>query len=638
MSGFDPDRYYTQLKAETYEPLIADLLSSAQGLSSLPVTDELTRARRAFLVVAIKKGTDFSRLLREFPALTAEELPEAAKRLPDKEGLGYQTASVSVSEEDRFAFAAAADKRTPKAQWDNLFPEGQDDIVLPLAGDAESIEDKIESWIARHNERAARKLEEARREDEQARQDNPAAKPRAGRAIEQRTIRRDPEDPSKLQTLNPNKAGDIWEPGPRLGKFMQDSFEWELYDIYQGREATGRSFSAGKVSLRDIANRALFNIDALYDNDNLRVVVSRDPHKIAEMSTGQRWRSCMSMGDGINRHYVPKDIEAGSLVAYLVHKDDVEARWPFMRQMLKPYRNGAGDTILVPAKVYCPGGMKNFRAFDAFKQRTHAFAAELTDGKSGSYRMDETLYADGDPQFVQLQSEWSEEDVRSALYAYLAGSLQEAMAEIKNNAVLLAAGRSGPHGEDPAKNITARRNVIKRLMTPDDSLTGLPRMFYRSMVRQNLGTPVDPRRVDETTRNDPVLRAQSEAFKALSSGDIAKWGFVSANLPAEQRVQAAAAVVAITDEGVGRYEPAVNAVVRSLKDISDPDARLETVLSLHTNAVGGSLFRERMSEELSNAVGEASIGAVSRYSQRILDVLKNDATHFEPIANRLLDE
>jgi hypothetical protein len=91
----------------------------------------------------------------------------------------------------------------------------------------------------------------------------------------------------------------------------------------------------------------------------LQVVISRHPHDVAGMSTNQGWTSCMNMEDGSNAHYLQRDIEHGTHVAFLTHEGDHEAKKPLARIALKPFHaghhpvfdgpsKGANDTILHP--------------------------------------------------------------------------------------------------------------------------------------------------------------------------------------------------------------------------------------------------------------------------------------------------
>lgn len=67
---------------------------------------------------------------------------------------------------------------------------------------------------------------------------------------------------------------------------------------------------------------------------DLMVVISRHPYDIAGMSTGRGWRSCTNLEDGVNKHYVIKDVKHGTLIAYLVKADDKNIEKPLARVRL----------------------------------------------------------------------------------------------------------------------------------------------------------------------------------------------------------------------------------------------------------------------------------------------------------------
>lgn len=69
------------------------------------------------------------------------------------------------------------------------------------------------------------------------------------------------------------------------------------------------------------------------------VVISRHPYDIAGMSTGRGWRSCMNLHDGIHKEFVPMEIKAGSVVAYVTSKTDPDLKNPTGRIMIKPFVN-----------------------------------------------------------------------------------------------------------------------------------------------------------------------------------------------------------------------------------------------------------------------------------------------------------
>jgi hypothetical protein len=88
-------------------------------------------------------------------------------------------------------------------------------------------------------------------------------------------------------------------------------------------------------------------IKKLYDNDPARqgskvkshqiVVISRHPYDIAAMSTDRGWTSCMNIRDGENKHYIPIEIEAGTIIAYLIDKNDKNINDASARVLIKPF-------------------------------------------------------------------------------------------------------------------------------------------------------------------------------------------------------------------------------------------------------------------------------------------------------------
>jgi hypothetical protein len=73
-------------------------------------------------------------------------------------------------------------------------------------------------------------------------------------------------------------------------------------------------------------------------------VVSRHPYDVAGMSTDRGWTSCQDLETGGQCRYVPEDVRAGTLVAYMINKDDVNINNPVGRILLKPYINDKNQT------------------------------------------------------------------------------------------------------------------------------------------------------------------------------------------------------------------------------------------------------------------------------------------------------
>ncbi|MDD3371285.1 MAG: hypothetical protein PHE27_05605, partial [Alphaproteobacteria bacterium] len=371
------------------------------------------------------------------------------------------------------------------------------------------------------------------------------------RQIARQLIRRDPKDLSNLQTYKPRIEGGsaYWEPQEkdwtyrtRLGKYLQDIYAWDLYEIfsYESNEA-GRGEStvdiqdAFRTSMRDIANRKSLAADALLDAGLLEIVVSRDPQKIAEASTGQRWRSCMAR-DGCNWSYILADIRAGSLIAYVVYKGDAQARYPLMRVLIKPYhqetRSGSRETILVPAKVYGGDGMSSARTCEAFMQTLNGFVSLQNIGKSGKFVMNNRLYADGQVSTVYLQDLWSVGSLHKALADFQEHSIKEWMAEIRRYRHDLVWGIDG---KQAAGHIEDYRKLIRRVFDAKNNVVGLPRMFYREIYRSSIGVRPRPEQIVDAVASEGILTERSGAFRALLAGRIDEWDKKTASWTPEFR-------------------------------------------------------------------------------------------------------
>jgi hypothetical protein len=99
-----------------------------------------------------------------------------------------------------------------------------------------------------------------------------------------------------------------------------------------------------------------------YNDDEIRggsktkqysIVISRHPYDIAGMSTNRGWTSCMNLKGGCNVHKVIKDVEHGSLIAYLINANDKNIQNPLSRILLKPhYKEKSQSKMLKPDTTY----------------------------------------------------------------------------------------------------------------------------------------------------------------------------------------------------------------------------------------------------------------------------------------------
>jgi hypothetical protein len=421
-----------------------------------------------------------------------QRLLVACRRIIGLPPLEAEVVDYGIERQTQFVLKEAASKRSETARWANLFIEGQDDIILPLTADTKIVADRIGDYIERFNE--ANPPHRIRREP------NPL-----------------PGKPERLEVFNAKKGE--WQTGPRLGKFLQDHLEWALYDFYRAeQDARMRSdadIAAGQIQLADIAHSMPVAADTI-DPSHLRVVISRDPYKIGAMSFGRRWESCMGPA---GRHFevVPRDVEAGTLIAYVVHKDDPEARFPLMRQLLKPFHNDSGQTVLVPAFVYGAGHSGNSATCEAFKVTTNQFVARHNARLSGTFWMDPRLYRDGQASSVSLRSRWDHEDLKRALFEFQEGVLEEVRTELQRNVQWAGRGEPGQFGEDPAATVDKLQRRMSRVMRHDDNQVGLPRMFFDAQLHTGIGAVARPADIIAAIADFPELQARGLAFQAMQN-------------------------------------------------------------------------------------------------------------------------
>lgn len=506
MTASSTTQLYLDIDENRHQALIDALVTEVKKDAAQPAaTNDM--ALRAYFSAALEKGVSLEQMnLPKLAALSEDELRIAAEKLPDK---------LSPASRERFYKAAA--RREPAMRWDHLFPDGGNEIMLPLAAGAQSVDDRIAAYIEAHNTRAAAAFARAQQEDPQ----------KAGRTIDQQEIRRDPADSSKLQVVNPNKPTNAdgskrWVPGQRLGAFLGEQNEWALQDDFQLENSRKASLTDAASSLpadmRELMQRTSSPTADKYDANSLMIVISRDPQKIGEMSSAQHWRSCMSE-DGINFRYVEKDIAAGTLAAYVVSRDDPQARYPLMRQLLKPYQNPqTGESVLIPAKIYGADVGGNARTRQALHDSLSAFVREnVNAGKAGEFRMDKNLYGDGQAGYVTLRAEWTPASAQQALMRYYDSAMQEHLSEIQQRVDKLATISKRSTEFSDVEDTSRLEGEIKRIQSKIDTLQD-PELFARGFYREARKTSPDSLPDPQLVRQEalsPEIRTRHTAIHEL---------------------------------------------------------------------------------------------------------------------------
>jgi hypothetical protein len=109
------------------------------------------------------------------------------------------------------------------------------------------------------------------------------------------------------------------------------------------------------------------SIRSAISGGDLWLVISNHAYDVAGMSANRDWTSCMNIFNGSNRTYVKHDIQYGTLVAYIIDKNDTNIQQPYGRVLIKPYKlhttNDTDHIVYAPeATVYSPYfGLKPIR-------------------------------------------------------------------------------------------------------------------------------------------------------------------------------------------------------------------------------------------------------------------------------------
>ena len=209
---------------------------------------------------------------------------------------------------------------------------------------------------------------------------------------------------------------------------MLKKYGWEIINYKDGyaKEKNGKNIiKIGKLLKR------LFPLDDIllkeFNNDPIRqtskkedllVVISRHPYDIAGMSTDRGWTSCMNLVDGCNKNKVKYDIRGGSIIAYLIKKEDKNINKPIARLLMKPYfiidKNGNSiedKSFLIPDKIY---GTANKNFTDTVMNWLEQKQGKL----EGYFRIaNRKIYTDSDRDELSFMSD----DANEILNMYLRG-------------------------------------------------------------------------------------------------------------------------------------------------------------------------------------------------------------------------
>lgn len=137
------------------------------------------------------------------------------------------------------------------------------------------------------------------------------------------------------------------------------------------------------------------------------MVISRHPYDIGGMSTDRSWKSCMNLRGGENEHYVPIDIEKGTIVSYLLNKNDLNIKNPIARISIKPFINKSNEKDVLYGIEQ--DSVKYGRQHEGYVKKLINVLDIAQKEKTGIFKKDEKLYSDNkNKRFI---GDFSKEDI-----------------------------------------------------------------------------------------------------------------------------------------------------------------------------------------------------------------------------------
>jgi hypothetical protein len=162
----------------------------------------------------------------------------------------------------------------------------------------------------------------------------------------------------------PLENADHVEPHPDVEQHLKShGYQIDNYKKGTVKDKYDRSVSIGKVLEKTKADSKIkhsFLTDpnrkgAKQSAKGLVVTITRHPHHIAGMSTGQGWTSCMDMKCGFEKRYLKDEVKEGTHAAYLHHADDPDMKKPIARLALRPYHSEDKKETILRAEPHTYG-------------------------------------------------------------------------------------------------------------------------------------------------------------------------------------------------------------------------------------------------------------------------------------------
>lgn len=144
----------------------------------------------------------------------------------------------------------------------------------------------------------------------------------------------------------------------------QDPVRYQIFSN-QLQEETRKANSYYDDLINTFINSSFRTHQSAQKNSKFYVVISQNPHDIAQMSTNRQWTSCMDLGGGGrepgSRHSdIFCEVRRGGLVAYLIRADDIKIEDPLARIHIRRFDNKDGQSIAIPEGSVYGNEIKGF--------------------------------------------------------------------------------------------------------------------------------------------------------------------------------------------------------------------------------------------------------------------------------------
>ena len=162
------------------------------------------------------------------------------------------------------------------------------------------------------------------------------------------------------------------------------------------------------------------SVMALDEPDDYVMVISRHPYDIGGMSTDRVWRSCMNLRDGEERQYVPIDIKKGTIISYLLNKNDLNIKNPIAKISIKPFISVSNKKDVLYGIEQ--ESVKYGRQHEAYVKKLINVLDIAQKEKTGIFKRDKKLYSDNiEREFIANLSKEDVEKFKSKIKEFRDG-------------------------------------------------------------------------------------------------------------------------------------------------------------------------------------------------------------------------